>query len=214
MPHSLTTNSTVWEGEESIDPSNSIPQRRSSIPGEQNKIRPTNLVRTASLSEDDVPKVKLTPSDTSLRVERLARGAAERERLRRSGSCYTPGDEVDGKCDALGGNGGMVAGGGDRAGERLATAEPQSSESKAGAHMDSYEGSAKEQSDRNTQRLLVVANRLPVSATRLEGDKWDLQLSAGGLVSALLGMALATHNCKQGNAPGQILVSIWIPCIA
>jgi hypothetical protein len=192
MPHSLTINSSVWEGEESTDP-NSIPQRRSSIssPGELNKIRPPNITRTASLSEDEIPKVKLTPSDTSLRVERLVRGAAEKERLIRSGSCYTLGDEVDGKCEALGGNGGMVAGGGDRAGERLGTAESQSSHSKAGAHMDSYESSAKEKSHRNTQRLLVVANRLPVSATRLEGDKWDLQLSAGGLVSALLGMALA-----------------------
>jgi len=32
----------------------------------------------------------------------------------------------------------------------------------------------------------VVANRLPVSAIR-EGDSWDLRLSPGGLVSALLG---------------------------
>ncbi|MCO5549425.1 hypothetical protein L7F22_002896 [Adiantum nelumboides] len=37
------------------------------------------------------------------------------------------------------------------------------------------------------QRLLVVANRLPVSATRI-GDTWSLELSAGGLVSALLGV--------------------------
>ncbi|KAG0616367.1 hypothetical protein M758_5G109400 [Ceratodon purpureus] len=190
MPYPLTINSPVWEGEESTDP-NSTPQRRSSIssPGELNKIRAANLTRTASLSEDEIPKVKLTPSDTSLRVERLV--AAAEERLRRSGSCYALGDEVDGKCEALGGNGGMVAGGGDRAGERVATAEPQSSHSKTGAHMDSYDSSTKEKSHRNTQRLLVVANRLPVSATRLEGDKWDLQLSAGGLVSALLGVK---HN--------------------
>eukprot|EP00250_Pteridium_aquilinum_P003695 c14001_g1_i1 orf=129-3305(+) len=37
------------------------------------------------------------------------------------------------------------------------------------------------------QRLLVVANRLPVSATRT-GDVWSLESSAGGLVSALLGV--------------------------
>ncbi|KAL2622411.1 hypothetical protein R1flu_002616 [Riccia fluitans] len=41
--------------------------------------------------------------------------------------------------------------------------------------------------ERPTQRLLVVANRLPVSATR-RGDDWHLELSAGGLVSALLGV--------------------------
>lgn len=38
------------------------------------------------------------------------------------------------------------------------------------------------------QRLLVVANRLPVSAIRKGEDSWSLEISAGGLVSALLGM--------------------------
>lgn len=38
-----------------------------------------------------------------------------------------------------------------------------------------------------TQRLLVVANRLPVSAVRRGEDSWSLEISAGGLVSALLG---------------------------
>ncbi|CAO2833279.1 unnamed protein product [Amaranthus hypochondriacus] len=39
-----------------------------------------------------------------------------------------------------------------------------------------------------TQRLLVVANRLPVSAVRQGEDSWSLDISAGGLVSALLGV--------------------------
>ncbi|KAK8967942.1 Alpha,alpha-trehalose-phosphate synthase [UDP-forming] 1 [Platanthera guangdongensis] len=38
------------------------------------------------------------------------------------------------------------------------------------------------------QRLLVVANRLPVSAFRRGEDSWSLEISAGGLVSALLGV--------------------------
>ncbi|XP_078428264.1 alpha,alpha-trehalose-phosphate synthase [UDP-forming] 1-like isoform X2 [Wolffia australiana] len=38
------------------------------------------------------------------------------------------------------------------------------------------------------QRLLVVANRLPVSAVRKEEESWHLEISAGGLVSALLGV--------------------------
>ncbi|KAK6132582.1 hypothetical protein DH2020_033684 [Rehmannia glutinosa] len=38
------------------------------------------------------------------------------------------------------------------------------------------------------QRLLVVANRLPVSAVRRGEDCWSLEISAGGLVSALLGV--------------------------
>ncbi|ONK60135.1 uncharacterized protein A4U43_C08F14680 [Asparagus officinalis] len=37
------------------------------------------------------------------------------------------------------------------------------------------------------QRLLVVANRLPVSAVRRGEESWSLDISAGGLVSALLG---------------------------
>ncbi|KAL6570557.1 threalose-6-phosphate phosphatase [Orobanche gracilis] len=38
------------------------------------------------------------------------------------------------------------------------------------------------------QRLLVVANRLPVSAVRKGEDSWSLKISAGGLVSGLLGV--------------------------
>ncbi|KAJ7968810.1 Alpha,alpha-trehalose-phosphate synthase 1 [Quillaja saponaria] len=38
------------------------------------------------------------------------------------------------------------------------------------------------------QRLLVVANRLPVSAVRRGEDSWQLEMSVGGLVSALLGV--------------------------
>ncbi|KAK6934129.1 Trehalose-phosphatase [Dillenia turbinata] len=38
------------------------------------------------------------------------------------------------------------------------------------------------------QRLLVVANRLPVSAIRKGEDSWALEFSAGGLVTALLGV--------------------------
>ncbi|KAL1829613.1 hypothetical protein ACET3Z_008025 [Daucus carota] len=38
------------------------------------------------------------------------------------------------------------------------------------------------------QRLLVVANRLPVSANRRGEDSWALEVSVGGLVSALLGI--------------------------
>lgn len=37
------------------------------------------------------------------------------------------------------------------------------------------------------QRLLVVANRLPVSAVRKGDASWHLEVTVGGLVSALLG---------------------------
>ncbi|XP_061355694.1 alpha,alpha-trehalose-phosphate synthase [UDP-forming] 1-like isoform X2 [Gastrolobium bilobum] len=52
------------------------------------------------------------------------------------------------------------------------------------------------------QRLLVVANRLPVSANRKGEDSWSLEMSSGGLVTALLGKwfktlteALAEKRC-------------------
>ena len=45
----------------------------------------------------------------------------------------------------------------------------------------------------NRQRLLVVANRLPVSAVRRGEDSWSLEISAGGLVTALLGNSLSSH---------------------
>lgn len=43
------------------------------------------------------------------------------------------------------------------------------------------------------QRLLVVANRLPVSAVRKGEDSWSLDISVGGLVSALLGKYLLLY---------------------
>lgn len=50
-----------------------------------------------------------------------------------------------------------------------------------------YEGYESEDGRSSKQRLLVVANRLPVSAVRRGEDSWSLEVSAGGLVSALLG---------------------------
>ncbi|KAB2616062.1 alpha,alpha-trehalose-phosphate synthase 1-like [Pyrus ussuriensis x Pyrus communis] len=50
------------------------------------------------------------------------------------------------------------------------------------------EGYEKQDGRPSRQRLLVVANRLPVSAIRRGEDSWSLEMSAGGLVSALLGV--------------------------
>ncbi|XP_077213364.1 alpha,alpha-trehalose-phosphate synthase [UDP-forming] 1-like [Tasmannia lanceolata] len=49
-------------------------------------------------------------------------------------------------------------------------------------------GESSAESRPSKQRLLVVANRLPVSAIRRGEDSWSLELSVGGLVSALLGV--------------------------
>ncbi|KAJ4977088.1 hypothetical protein NE237_002194 [Protea cynaroides] len=50
------------------------------------------------------------------------------------------------------------------------------------------DGCGRQSSRSLKQRLLVVANRLPVSAVRKDEDSWSLEISAGGLVSALLGV--------------------------
>ncbi|XP_048613137.1 probable alpha,alpha-trehalose-phosphate synthase [UDP-forming] 2 [Brassica napus] len=51
------------------------------------------------------------------------------------------------------------------------------------------------------QRLLVVANRLPVSAKRTGENSWSLEMSPGGLVSGLLGVA-AEFETKWVGWPG------------
>jgi trehalose 6-phosphate synthase/phosphatase len=48
------------------------------------------------------------------------------------------------------------------------------------------------------QRLLVVANRLPVSAVREGVDSYHLEISVGGLVSALLGKKNVCHIALIG----------------
>ncbi|KAL5992690.1 Trehalose-6-P synthase/phosphatase complex synthase subunit [Asimina triloba] len=52
--------------------------------------------------------------------------------------------------------------------------------------LSSREGCGSDDGRPSKQRLLVVANRLPVSAVRRGEDSWSLEISAGGLVSALL----------------------------
>ncbi|CAM6051565.1 unnamed protein product [Sphagnum compactum] len=190
MPYSLSTKPTertrLWEGEDT-DLSN-IPQRRCSIsstPGEVS-YRPDTLPRASSLSEVDVqhelsttPKFNITPSIAASRVERLVR-----ERQLRKNVSYTLVDEAaDGKVEASMGPIGCCGGGGGDGGATGGGIEC-SQDNNVGTSGVSEKG---QQQQRATQRLLVVANRLPVSAQRDE-DKWDLKLSAGGLVSALLGV--------------------------
>uniref|UniRef100_A0A803MDU5 alpha,alpha-trehalose-phosphate synthase (UDP-forming) n=2 Tax=Chenopodium quinoa TaxID=63459 RepID=A0A803MDU5_CHEQI len=50
------------------------------------------------------------------------------------------------------------------------------------------EGGQEEDKQSGKQRLLVVANRLPVSATKMQNNEWKLEISVGGLVSVLLGL--------------------------
>jgi len=61
--------------------------------------------------------------------------------------------------------------------------EPKEGVSNARIHSDATEG----QEMPSHKRLLVVANRLPVSVIRKDDESWQLELNVGGLVSALLG---------------------------
>ena len=75
-------------------------------------------------------------------------------------------------------------------GDNLGTSHvEQNSEADAiqGVHGEMCE---KQEARPTRQRLLVVANRLPVSAIRRGEETWSLEISAGGLVSALLGKLL------------------------
>ncbi|CAK9154700.1 unnamed protein product [Ilex paraguariensis] len=65
--------------------------------------------------------------------------------------------------------------------------EEESVEAIAAARALTY-GYERQEGQSSKQRLLVVANRLPVSAFRKGEDSWTLEVSVGGLVSALLGV--------------------------
>ena len=62
------------------------------------------------------------------------------------------------------------------------------------------EGSERPDGRPYRQRLLVVANRLPVSAIRRGEDSWSLEISAGGLVTALLGNVIVGLTNSAPNA--------------
>lgn len=58
----------------------------------------------------------------------------------------------------------------------------------SGFHKEEEASETNRQDERGSkQRLLVVANRLPVSAVRDGVESYHLEISVGGLVSALLG---------------------------
>ncbi|XP_031405935.1 alpha,alpha-trehalose-phosphate synthase [UDP-forming] 1-like isoform X1 [Punica granatum] len=75
-----------------------------------------------------------------------------------------------------------------REGERAGASYEEQFSGAAIAARALIEGSERQDGRPFRQRLLVVANRLPVSAVRRGEDSWSLEMSAGGLVTALLGV--------------------------
>ena len=167
MPYSLKIKPPERHRREDEEDGDSTGRRRRfslSTPSElaRSSIR---IPRGASFSDDAIPtepgspKLVLTPSLSTSRVERLLR---ERQ-LRRSGSCFQfgdPGPEF----------------------EENAISEQLRPDSRNSSY-----GDISATLEHSPQRLLVVANRLPVSAIAKPDGSWSLELSAGGLVSALLG---------------------------
>ncbi|XP_031494237.1 alpha,alpha-trehalose-phosphate synthase [UDP-forming] 1-like [Nymphaea colorata] len=123
-------------------------------------------------------KYHSNPGIPASRLERLLR---ERE-LRRSSRGSNSGDEnLDHRENSVLENEASISGS-DVCNENLL-------EAVASAVTNSHgEICRKEDGRPAKQRLLVVANRLPVSAIRKGEDSWTLEISAGGLVSALLGV--------------------------
>ncbi|KAJ7551871.1 hypothetical protein O6H91_06G033100 [Diphasiastrum complanatum] len=184
MPYPLSIKLPEASKEEDCD--NDSAHRRfsiSSTPGGlgsrlQLPSRPVSLTdEEAALHELGYgPNLSLTPSFSTSRVERLLR---ERQ-LRRSNSLYNlesrenrpikqPGDDA-----AAGGASGVGRGGAD--GRRARAEEGPVT----GIKFEST-GALSAKHVREKQRLLVVANRLPVSATRKGESSWALELSAGGV---------------------------------
>ena len=118
-------------------------------------------------------------TSTILRT-RLERLLKERE-LRRSLKSYNEDVHSNGAID-----GNIVDG-------RILTSKTESLATKeelvSGVAPNKVVRNGRERQDRRhtKQRLLVVANRLPVSAVRKGEACWQLEVSVGGLVSALLG---------------------------
>ncbi|KAK6124157.1 hypothetical protein DH2020_042066 [Rehmannia glutinosa] len=149
---------------------------------EGNSISPTN-----SLDELQSPhrldnQCNSTSSIPTTRLERLLR---ERELRKSSKSFYSNEESKDsnGDVDVFGNINDLCLSDGERVPRDEDVIEGNSS---ANHLIDGCWG--KQDSRVPKQRLLVVANRLPVSAIRKSEDSWALEISVGGLVSALLGI--------------------------
>eukprot|EP00271_Cylindrocystis_brebissonii_P011686 TRINITY_DN29599_c0_g1_i1.p1 TRINITY_DN29599_c0_g1~~TRINITY_DN29599_c0_g1_i1.p1 ORF type:complete len:1058 (+),score=166.06 TRINITY_DN29599_c0_g1_i1:961-4134(+) len=178
--------SCEWDDDDSPVPRDS--RRRFSLSTPFELRGGNSLMRGVSLpgNEGDPTTSPLAPLNTnsSSRVERLLR---ERQ-IRRSGSCFQFGDTEAGTPSST-------------TPDSLSHALGVQSRTSS---YDSIPGSEKgippggPGGQPGPQRLLVVANRLPVSASPRPDGSWSLELSAGGLVSALLGVKQNYETCWIG----------------
>ncbi|XP_010272681.1 PREDICTED: alpha,alpha-trehalose-phosphate synthase [UDP-forming] 1 isoform X2 [Nelumbo nucifera] len=129
-------------------------------------------------------KCNRNASVPTTRLERLLRERELRE-LRKSNRTFHPNEEgSDGNRETEPYEHGLNS----REGNNCKVPYDQESFDAASAVRSYSEGYERQEKRPSKQRLLVVANRLPVSAVRRGEDSWSLEISAGGLVSALLGV--------------------------
>ncbi|CAA0832395.1 Alpha-alpha-trehalose-phosphate synthase [Striga hermonthica] len=124
------------------------------------------------------------PSIPTSRLERLIR---ERELRRSNRSFYLNEEsrESNGDLDLFGNINELQLRNGERGFQDEDLLSEGNNNALANNSVDVWE---KQDTQVQKQRLLVVANRLPVSAIRKSEDSWSLEISVGGLVSALLGI--------------------------
>ncbi|GMN43428.1 hypothetical protein TIFTF001_012634 [Ficus carica] len=137
----------------------------------------------AVLQDNHMPgnKYNCNPSTPRTRLERLLR---ERELRKSNRSVHSNEEGRDGNRlhGELFGNDAVFT-----KGDNLGL--PHEEElSEGGATRAFVDGCERQEGRPSKQRLLVVANRLPVSAVRRGEDSWQLEMSVGGLVTALLGV--------------------------
>ncbi|CAB4276332.1 unnamed protein product [Prunus armeniaca] len=118
------------------------------------------------------------PSTPRSRLERLLR---ERE-LRRSNRFLHPIEDGNRQAELLGNDNFLTEG------ENFGLSSEEDFPEGVAAAKAFADGCEWKEGRTPKQRLLVVANRLPVSAVRKGEDSWQLEMSVGGLVSALLGV--------------------------
>lgn len=116
------------------------------------------------------------------RVERLLKERELREQRKSSRTSHSN-EVIDNHRGAVSENGPSF-----REGDSSGIAFVEQYLEEAAAARAAVEGYERQDGRPFRQRLLVVANRLPVSAVRRGEDSWSLEISAGGLVTALLGV--------------------------
>lgn len=132
-----------------------------------------------SLQDKHMPgnNYNCNPSTPRSRLERLLR---ERE-LRRSNRFLHPIEDGNRQAELLGNDNFLTEG------ENFGLSSEEDFPEGVAAAKAFADGCEWKEGRTPKQRLLVVANRLPVSAVRKGEDSWQLEMSVGGLVSALLG---------------------------